>query len=68
MLQAEGESGPFGRKIDPFQKTTKNDLFEWQEIGITSLWEDLDEKLLTLGQLLGCFLLPWGITVQTSYW
>ena len=35
-----------------FKKTPKNDLFEWQEIGITSLWEDLDDKLLTPGQLL----------------
>ena len=36
-------------------------------IGITSLWEDLDDKLLTPGQLLGY---PWklgGIKVQTSY-
>ena len=49
-------------------KTPKNDCFERQEIGINSLWEDLDDKLLTPGQLLGCFLLPFGITVQTSYW
>ena len=31
-----------------FKKTPKNDLFEWQEIGITSLWEDVEDKLLTL--------------------
>ena len=38
-----------------------------KNIGITSLWEDLDDKLLTPGQLQGY---PWklcGITVQTSY-
>ena len=38
-----------------------------KNIGITSLWEDLDDKLLTSGQLQGY---PWklcGMTVQTSY-
>jgi len=37
-------------------------------MGITSLWEDLEAKLLTPGQLLGCPWKVWGITVQTSYW
>ena len=34
---------------------------------ITSLWEDLEAKLLTPGQLLGYPWKVWGITVQTSY-
>ena len=37
-------------------------------MGITSLWEDLEAKLLTTGQLLGFPWKLWGITVQTSYW
>ena len=37
-------------------------------MGITSLWEDLEAKLLTPGQLLGYPWKVWGITVQTSYW
>ena len=37
-------------------------------MGITSLWEDLEAKLLTPGQLLGYPCKVWGITVQTSYW
>ena len=57
-----------GWKIDLNKKTPKNDLFEWQDISITSFWEDLDDKLLTPGQLQGCFLLPWCITIQTIYW
>ena len=36
-------------------------------MGITSLWEDLEAKLLTPGQLLGYPWKLWGITVQTSY-
>ena len=36
-------------------------------MGITSLWEDLEAKLLTPGQLLGYPWKVWGITVQTSY-
>ena len=62
MLHAEDESRPFGRKIDPFQKTTKNDLFEWQEIGITSLWEDVETVMtsrapavLKSRDLVGCY-------------
>ena len=59
------------RKSILAKKTPKNDLFEWQEIGITSLWEDLDDKILTPGQFLGCSRLPWSITIETtncSYW
>ena len=37
-------------------------------MGITSLWEDLEAKLLKPGQLLGYPWKVWGITVQTSYW
>ena len=37
-------------------------------MGITSLWEDLEAKLLTPGQLLAYPWKVWGITVQTSYW
>ena len=68
MLQAKVD--PLAGKSICFKKNTKNALFEWQEIDITSLWEDLDDKLLTLGQLLGCSRsrLPCGIKVQTSYW
>ena len=36
-------------------------------MGITSLWEDLEAKLLTPGQLLGYPWKVWGITVQTRY-
>ena len=61
-----GESQPFGRKLN-FKKTPKNGLYLATKIGITSLWEELNDKLLTPGQLLGCLLLPWGITVQTGY-
>ena len=39
-----------------------------KNIGIISLWEDLEAKLLTPGQLLGYPWKVWGITVQTSYW
>ena len=49
------------------KKTPKNSFFLWPNIGITSLWEDLEAKLLTPGQLLGYPWKLWGITVQTSY-
>ena len=49
------------------QKTPTNRFFERQDIGITSLWEDLEDKLLTPGQLLGYLWKVRGITVQTSY-
>ena len=49
------------------KRTPKNDLYQRTKIGITSLWEDLEDKLLTPGQLLGYPRKPWGITVQTSY-
>ena len=55
-------------KLISSKKKPKNNVFWRQEIGITSLWEDLEAKLLTPGQLLGY---PWkvlGIKVQTSYW
>ena len=35
------------------KKTPKDCVFLRQKIGITSLWEDLEAKLLTTGQLLG---------------
>ena len=60
----------FGREnIFSKKKTPKNGLFERTKIGITSLWEDLEDKLLTPGQLLGYPWKLWGITpsVQTSY-
>ena len=37
------------------KKTPRNSLLERQKIGITSIWEDLEDKLLTPGQLLGYF-------------
>ena len=55
-------------KLISSKKTPKNSVFWRQEIGITSLWEDLEAKLLTPGQLLGYPWKVWGITVQTSYW
>ena len=50
------------------KKTTENSVFLRQNMGITSLWEDLEAKLLTPGQLLGNPWKVWGITVQTCYW
>ena len=41
----------YGQKSICLRKTPKNDLFEWQEIGIATLWEDLDIKLFTPGFL-----------------
>merc|ERR1711978_673766 len=55
-------------KLISSKKTPKNSIFLRQNMGITSLWEDLEAKLLTPGQLLGYPLKVWGITVQTSYW
>ena len=43
---AMGESRPFGRE------KTKNGPSQLPNIGITSLWEDLEAKLLTPGELL----------------
>ena len=43
----------FGRENLFSKKNTKNGLFERTKIGITSLWEDWEDKLLTPGQLLG---------------
>ena len=53
-------------KLISSKKTPKNGLFQRPNIGITSLWEDLEAKLLTPGQLLGYPWKVWGITVQTS--
>ena len=50
------------------QKNTLKAFSRRNKIGITSLWEDLEDKLLTPGQLLGCPWKRWGITVQTKYW
>ena len=36
-----------------FRKKHLKQPFLGERIGITSLWEDLDDKLLTPGQLLG---------------
>ena len=41
-------------------------FFPGEKIGITSLLEDLDEKLLTPGQLLG-YRWILGLSIQTSY-
>ena len=41
------------RKAYLVQKKPKNSVFLRQNMGITSLWEDLEAKLLTPGQLLG---------------
>ena len=49
------------------KKTPKKRVFWRRFFGITSLWEDLEAKLLTPGQLLGYPWKVWGITVQTSY-
>ena len=54
-------------KLISSKKTPKNGLFQQPNIGITSLWEDLEAKLFTPCQLLGFPLKLWGITVQTSY-
>ena len=43
----------FGR--DNQLKNTSSSLLERQKIGITSIWEDLEDKLLTPGELLGYF-------------
>ena len=51
MLKAKVDG--LAGKMDLVQKTLEISLFEWQKIGITSLWEELEAKLLTLGQLLG---------------
>ena len=64
-MYATGKSWPFGWKIDSCHN--KKRLFEWENIGITSLWEDLEDKLLTPGQLLGKPWNFWGVIVQTSY-
>ena len=59
---------PFGRKKIYFvQKTPRIGIFERTKISITSLWEDLEAKLLTPGNVLGHPWKPWGITAQTSY-
>ena len=42
-----------GEKTYLVQKTPKNSVFLRTNMGITSLWEDLEAKLLTPGQLLG---------------
>ena len=48
-----GERLPFGRKKIYFvQKTPRIGIFERTKISITSLWEDLEDKQLTPGQLL----------------
>ena len=53
-------------KLISSKKTPKNSVFWRQEIGITSLWEDLEAKLLTPGQLLGYPWKLWGITAQLA--
>ena len=40
-------------KLISSKKTPKNSVFWRTNMGITSLWEDLEAKLLTPGQLLG---------------
>ena len=66
VWHAIGESRPFGWQIDSCKKTPKNIFFQRTKIGLTSLWEDLENKLVTPGQLLGFPWKLWGITVQTS--
>ena len=51
-----------------FQKRPKTGFFWGHDSGVSWLWEELYAKLLGLGQLLGCPLKVWGITVQTSFW
>ena len=49
------------------KRTPKNDLYQRTKIGITSLWEDLEDKLLTQ---VNYWAIPENfgdITVQTSY-
>ena len=55
-------------KLIKSKKKPKNGNVRRKKIGITSLWEDLEAKLLTPGQLLGYPWKVWGIKVQTSYW
>ena len=56
VWHAIDESRPFGQKIDSLKKHLKT-AFSRQKIGITSLWEDLADELLTPGQLLEY---PWS--------
>ena len=51
MLQAKVDR--LAGKTYLVQKTAKNRHFFVKNIDITSLWEDLEAKLLTPGQLLG---------------
>ena len=48
-----GESRPFGRENLFSPKKTKNSLSQRLNIGITSLWEDLEAKVLTPGHFWG---------------
>ena len=48
-----GESRPGRENLFSKQKKPKNRLFEGTKISSTSLLEDLEDKLLTPGQLLG---------------
>ena len=68
VWHAVGESRPFDREnlFSP-KKTPKNSHVFVKKNGITSLWENLEAKLLTPGQPLGYPCKHWGITVQTSY-
>ena len=50
-------------KLISSKKSPTNSLFLRQNMGITSLWEDLEAKLLKPGQLFGYPWLLWGITV-----
>ena len=53
LKHAIGESQTFCQEMDVVQKTPKTVFFEQQKICITSLWEELEAKLLTTGKLLG---------------
>ena len=67
VIAVIGESRPFSREIDSCKKKRKNRPFQRTKICITSLWEDLEDNLLTPGQLLSYSWKLGGITVQTSY-
>ena len=68
VRHAIGESRLFGRETGfSSKKTPKTGIFERTKNGISSLWEELKAKLLTLGQLLGYPRQIWGIMVQMSY-
>ena len=48
------------------KKTPQNRLFWWTQNWFTWLWKDLDAKLLTPGQLVGCPWKLWGTKIERT--